>query len=426
MESPTAAILILNLPDKSFAGIDLLSFTTTTRFQGIKNVPPGFHFLFTGSSTSFSIRHGVWFHIAETSPPPLIVTKWDPQTETLKVETSEAELLKQRANLGSLWRERLTPYRQCSTPSRGDGEALDTSIRAEGSDWKNLTSCISPPLLSRVLRANDSSQWTLSSASSAQRDLDDLDLPSLSNDAEGSSAPSEKDLDFLPIDLKQTWRKGAVGRERTEAAKDRSWALTNLVSHYCTRPGLSELEQARTQPGELDMIGELQFAFLALLTVNNFSCLEQWKRILSLLLTSRSAIPTYPTLFTAFLQTLRLQLSHLKDTEGGTLIDLADDSGNLLKKLLSRFRKGLEESSGSGSSTAVQAVMDELDELEELLEKEFGWQIAGDFARSGVLELEDGEQVRVETSAFDMEDETGEYAPLVVDLTPEQMRMLGL
>ena len=32
----------------------------------------------------------------------------------------------------------------------------------------------------------------------------------------------------------------------------------------------------------------------------------------------------------------------------------------------------------------------------------------------------------MDTTAFDEDDETGEYAPQVVDLTPEQARMLGM
>lgn len=72
----------------------------------------------------------------------------------------------------------------------------------------------------------------------------------------------------------------------------------------------------------------------------------------------------------------------------------------------------------------MQAVVDELDDLEELLQEEYGWQFGGTFAKSGLLELEDGEQVLMDTTAFDEDDETGEFAPQVVDLTPEQAKLL--
>lgn len=171
------------------------------------------------------------------------------------------------------------------------------------------------------------------------------------------------------------------------------------------------------------VIGELQFTFLMILTLNNFSCLEQWRRILELILTCKSAVPTHPDLFIRILSTLRLQLQHCKDAEGG-LIDLADESGSLLKTLLARFRKGLE--SLPPGSADVGDVTDELDDLYEYLRGEHGWTFGGDFLRSGVLELEDGEQVNMDSTAFDEDDETGEFAPQIVDLTPEQARLLGV
>lgn len=157
------------------------------------------------------------------------------------------------------------------------------------------------------------------------------------------------------------------------------------------------------------------------LTINNFSCLEQWRRILTLLFTCRAAVVKHPDLFIKAIAALRLQLQHCKDAEGG-LIDLADESGSLLKTLLARFRKGLEGLTG----TAVADVVDELDDLEDYLRNEHGWQFGGDFARSGVLELEDGEQVQMDSTAFDEDDETGEFAPQIVDLTPEQARLLNV
>lgn len=169
----------------------------------------------------------------------------------------------------------------------------------------------------------------------------------------------------------------------------------------------------------MEIIGELQFCFLMTLTINNFSCLEQWKRILSLLMTCRSAVATQSELFIQALKTLTLQLQHCKLADSA-LIDLADEGGSLLKELLVRFRKDIQGLSGLG----VQAVEDELDDLEEYLHTEHNWQFGGAFAKSGVLELEDGEQVRMDTTAYDEDDEEGEYAPQIVDLTPEQARML--
>lgn len=399
MESAdTAAILLLDLPNSALAGIDLLSFTTTPRFQGVKNLPHGLHLAFVGSSTAFSERHGIWFNVLQsTDVPHLIITKWDAQTETLSTEKDETEVFRWRANLGSIWREGLTPYRQATSKTE-DSEEIE-----ESSDWPTLTASITTKLLSRITGSD--SDWKLSSASSSRRDLEEI--PGLST--EDLNLEAESELHFLPIDLKQTWREGATGRERTDAAQDRSWALENLISTFCRDGDASEI------------VGELQFCFLMVLTLNNFSCFEQWKRILTLLFTCKNAVSTRSDLFTSAIAALRLQLQHCKDAEGG-LIDLADEGGSLLKGLLVRFRKGLEAPGG----IEVGDVLDELDDLEGYLRQEHGWQFGGSFVKTGLLELEDGEQVQMRTTAFDEDDETGEFAPQIVDLTPEQARMLGV
>lgn len=407
METADApALLLIGLPASALAGIDLLSFTVTPRFQGVKDLPSGFHFAFAGTSTAFSERHGLWFRITSKSASeitPLFVVKWDPAAETLEAETDEAERLRWRANLGSIWREGLTPYRQ--TTSKSTLPEADEDEEEELNDWPNLTSAIGEALLSRIT-GGDSSHWHLTSASSARRDLEDI--PGL-NEQDKEQLQADKELHLLPIDLKQTWREGATGRERTEAAQDRSWALEYIAREHCTDGDVNEV------------IAELQLCFLMILTINNFSCLEQWKRILTLIFTCKAAVSENPEFFINAISAMRLQLQHCKDAEGG-LIDLADEGGSLLNRLLVRFRKGLEGITGTG----ISDVVDELDDLEDYLRSEHGWQFGGDFARSGVLELEDGEQVQMESTAFDEDDETGEFAPQIVDLTPEQARLLNV
>lgn len=390
----TPAVLVLDLPPAALAGIDLLSFTTTPRFRGVKDLPQGLHLVFTGASTQFSLRHGIWIRVRDRHH--LHITRWQQPDEILALETDQGEKLRWRANIGEIWQAGLTPYRQTSDKS---DEPQD-----ESGDWLQLTSYISDNLLSRITQGS-SEDWHLTSASSATQDLDDI--PRLSSSQ--SETHPEKELRFLPIDLKRTWRPDATGRERTDAAQDRSWALGELLSQEGGNEGA-------------EIIGELQFCFISLLTLNNWSCLEQWKRLLTLIFTCKTATAAHPDIFIRAIATLRLQLAHCKDAEGG-LIDLADEGGSLLKALLARFRKGLES---LPRGEEVQDVLDELDDLEAYLRDDHGWQFGGSFAKSGTLELEDGEQVRMDTTAYDEDDETGEYAPQIVDLSPEEARMLGV
>lgn len=238
------ALLLLDLPPSALAGIDLLSFTATPRFRGVKDLPSGFHFAFVGTTTAFSERHGLWFYTSsQAAEVPLFIAKWSPATETLNAETDDAEKLRWRANLGSFWREGLTPYRQSSSSSSTEGHTSE-----EIHDWPALTSEIKAPLLSRIT-GGDGSHWYLSSASSARRDLEDI--PGLDENGKKELQSDCSELNFLTIDFKRTWREGATGRERTDAAQDRSWALKNTVSSECTDGDLMEVRHITSSTGTI-------------------------------------------------------------------------------------------------------------------------------------------------------------------------------
>lgn len=399
----THCVLLLNLPPSALGGIDLLSFTTTPRFRGVKNLPPGLHFVFASSDAAVSVRHGAWFYVSPgTGSPQIFIKKWDPNTEDLIAETSQSEVLRWKANLGSIWKDGLTPYRQIvSSDSKEEDEAVE-----ESSDWSELTSRISPSLLSRICGLNPD-HWSLSSASSAPQDLENIPGLELSN----SVLHSEKELNLLPIDLKRTWRVGATGSERTEAAQDRSWALGDLIENHC---------KARDpRRGEDEVLGEVQFCFLMVLTLNNNSCLEQWKRLLSLLFTCRKAVRERTHMFVELCRTLRLQLSHCADMEAG-MFDLNEQGGGFLRPLLRKFRIMLGELEGDWKKRLVK----EFDELQDYVRDVFEWELDDSYVKRGMLELEDGERVEMEVNGADEDDEKGEYAPLVVDLTPSQMKEL--
>ena len=225
---------------------------------------------------------------------------------------------------------------------------------------------------------------------------------------------SEHELRFLPVNLKQTWREGAIGRERTEAAQDRSWALGDLVERFCQGRAQgqqdAEGDDGGEGDGEWEVVGELQVTFLMVLTLANYSCLEQWKRLLGLVLTCKAAVGEREAFYVKVVKLLRLQLQHCGDVDGG-LFDLSDDGGALLKGLLKQFRRAVDEVYKEGEST----VKDELEELEGFLRTQHGWELSDSYVRRGMLELEDGEQVEMEINDLEGEDERGEYAPIIVD-----------
>ncbi|KAJ4309431.1 hypothetical protein N0V94_008938 [Neodidymelliopsis sp. IMI 364377] len=402
--SINSCVLLLNLPQNALAGIDLLSFTSSPRFKGVRNLPPGLHFIFAASDSALSVRQGAWFYVSPgTGSPQVFVKRWDAHAEDLVAETSQTEVLRWKANLGSIWKEGLTPYRQ--TVREGDSGTED-DWSEESQDWDELTSRITQTLLSRICGLNPD-HWSLTSASAGLLDLESIPGLETSN----STRNPEKELNFLPIDLRRTWRVGATGRERTEAAQDRSWFLGDLIENH------SHAGDKRSR--EFEVLGELQFAFLMVLTLNNNSCLEQWKRILLLLFTCQQAIKERSHLFLELLRTLRVQLSHCVDMDG--FFDMNEVGGGFLRPLFRRFRKNLDDFDGKWKSDMV----DELDELQDFLQKQFGWERDDSIVKRGMLDLEDGERVEMDVNDADEDDESGDYAPTIVELTPAQLNELN-
>lgn len=460
---PTPTILLPDLPPKTLVGIDLITFTSTPNFHGIRDLSPGWHFLYTGATETLSLRSGAWFYIGDittagkgsndtalvtqgrnkngtqTAPvPEIYIWKWSADTESLVALDSESdsarqESMRHKANLGSVWQSGgLFKYRSRIAPSMlvkpvaesESGEKneedkpkpqIEARIQTEDDaqteengrrDWSGLTDRISPTLLSRVIGnpevdVDGHPRWVLSSASTATRDADHI--PGVDSPAEPEiSEEAEREFGFIPVDLKRTWREGAVGRERTEGAKDRSWALGDVIDRY-----------AGEASGGNQLLGELQFTFLMVLTMMNYSCLQQWKRLLELILTSRNAVLDREAFMSEVIRILSLQLQRCDDVDGGLFEIDGDEGGAFLRDLLMKLRRSVDDLVGDSASE----VKLELDKLEEWVKAEYDWELRrGAVVRHGMLQLEDGEQVEMDWDGNDEDEETGEYAPVIVDM----------
>ncbi|KAJ5133419.1 hypothetical protein N7526_004784 [Penicillium atrosanguineum] len=448
---PSPTILLPGLPPKTLVGTDLITFTSTANFHGIRDLPEGWHFLYTGTTESLSLRCGAWFYVGDISKagvggndtalvarnqrpgPEIYIWKWNNDTESLVSLKSDSDLDRQaamryKANLGAVWqsgglfryRSRVSPAMLSNPSGSTQHEAPqledDTEVEESGRrDWHQLTDRISPSLLSRVignpeLDVDGHPRWMVTSAGTANRDADHipgLDQPTEAQDgAPEASGEQEREFGFLPVDLKRTWREGAIGRERTEAAQDRSWALGELI--------LMHSSSLMNETGESQLLGELQFSFLMVLTMMNFSCLQQWKRLLELILTCRRAIVDREEFMSDVVRLLLRQLKRCDDVEGGLFEIDGDEGGAFLRNLLTKLRRSVDEVVENGAESMVTI---ELDNLEAWVKEEYDWELKREsIVRRGMLQLEDGEEVEMEMDDNDEDEETGEYAPLVVDL----------
>ncbi|KAH0837164.1 AAR2 family protein [Fonsecaea pedrosoi] len=404
-------LIILSLPPKTFVGLDLVSFNSSPNFHGIAKIPWGFHFLYTGTDASLSIRHGRWLNLNSTNP--IQVLRWNRDGESLQVVDQNDPGARNAIAAVSDGRG-LVDYAalQSATSelSAGESKGRDTSEaaaaaaaddedgRAESTDWPALTTYVSSSLLTRIL----SPDWIISSISSAPSDTETI--PGLSH-LEASNALDQLPLDLLPVNLKQTWAGGDIGRARTDRARDRSWYLGQLIEQAAHGAGGDRAQGAR------ELLGELQFCFLMVLTLANYSCLEQWKRLLTVFFTCRTALDEAEGYFVQVVRVLRLQIMHVDDVEGG-LFELRDESGSAwLRTLWARFRAVVDDV----DKDQRDSLRREVDGLERLFEEKYGWQSERDTLRRGMFELEDGERVEVTMHGVDEDEETGEYAPVIVE-----------
>lgn len=410
-----------------------MAFTSAPNFHGIKELPPGVHILYTGTTDSFSLRTGEWFTVPGSnegeqtgSGVDVRLRHWDKSTELLAlVDESKDEgrqhAMQQRANLSRIWAAGgLLSYKSRTNKKDDQEETTDTTLAHGG--WNSLSGYITASVLERILGCAELDsegrpRWTISSGSSAARDSDKIPgLPSQGDtELRGKLVEDEKELRFLPVDLKNTWPPGAVGRERTEAARDRSWALGNICEWATNNSRATGriISEDSLSEGEMQILGELQITFLTALTLINFSCQEQWMRLLQLIFTCQKAVEERQSFFIEVLRLLKLQLAHNDDVEGGLLEMDGDDGNTVVKKILMKFRRIIYDD----LTADISAVKAEFIKLEKWANEEYGWELAKESTvRRGMVELEDGEQVELEINGAEEEDETGDYAPVIVDL----------
>lgn len=404
----------------------------------------GLHFLYTGTDASLSIRQGHWLRIPRNAQSQagrnVHVLKWNAETEHLDLlaeDSLEAQSTVrglQRLNRGLV---DYTALRQASVKAQneqGDSASRDhngdedeaTGTDADGDHnhedpWTGLTSHITPRLLNRILsqsvdqdkpqkssaHATPTSTWTLTSVSTSP--LDTEKIPGLSQDETDSVLNPTQTLHLLPIDLKKTWDETDLGSTRTERARDRSWYLQHLISMLQAGPGPS-MQAPSQQLAAKDLLAEVQFTFLMVLCLANYSCLEQWKRLLSVLFTCQTALTEVEGFFTEAVSILRTQLSRIEDVEGG-LFEMGDEVGSAwLRRLLRSFREYVDEAAGAEKLRVA------LKGLEEWLRERYGWADEKNMVRRGMVQLEDGEFVELQDDEVDEDEETGEYAPVVVEM----------
>lgn len=214
----------------------------------------------------------------------------------------------------------------------------------------------------------------------------------------------------------RTFSSLSFGRDRTEQAMDTSTHIAAIINTQCTYQDFDEI------------VGELQFCYLTGMILGNLACMEHWGHVVKVVFKAFRLTLDSPVFFKKFIKAVHIQLIYDNTGIDGSIFDhdgnLADDLKTTLVTFKSRFNEiFLAQETLSNDQKAVAQTFEEFESF--LWKYNDGWDLRGHYVRSGKFQLEDGEYVDAELSAFQAEDERGEYAPAMVELD-EDGREKGL
>ncbi|XP_056405936.1 protein AAR2 homolog [Hyla sarda] len=290
-----ATIVIFGVPEGSEFGIDANSWQVGPRFQGVKMVPPGVHFIhysakrIGGTPEETGPRSGMFFHLEQKE---IRLLRWDPQEEEM-VAASQEEAENLREQLTSL------------DPSLGPYPY--ESLRR----WVSLTNHISKETVLKLQPVCGTicsfpevlpmEKMTLTE-DRVKHNLPRYDTM-CQNYKEGlSRLPQMKQKDGTEIRFSQLpekmYPKNATPAEITEHSMDLSYALGQVIDmNYPGNP--------------LEILAELQFAFVCFLLGNVYEGFEQWKNLLNLLCRAETFSLQHSGLYNEVISILYHQLAQV-------------------------------------------------------------------------------------------------------------------
>lgn len=390
-------------------GYDSLSFTAT-HFRGVKEIPPGPHFFWMTQPDCPAARSGFWVY--SSGVDQLHVMQWDKFNEVV-VEPGRAVAGFQLDSIASIY-DTLLPYRDPArrsngcNGSNGSGASPAPSPATKHEQWKSLVTGLSETVLDSIM-GSDPRSWCIHTGDRVRGS------PLMAREMELERAMTNsvfrnRELNFAFAQDATTIPPGLTGADRTDAATDSSRYLTSVVDSSSTG------YQADT------LIGEFQFAFIVGMYLGNHSCIQQWWYMLLQLILRAYNLPFARAVLAAeSLQTVAAQLLHSSEYMDSSVVDYDYGHASDLRVAFTIYKRRLDDllhSLGASATSDQLSVSAALSGIESS-GRSLGWDLRADYVRSGKVMLEDGEEVELDMSEFEAEDERGEYAPVLVDTDEE-------
>ncbi|KOS21093.1 Protein AAR2 -like protein [Escovopsis weberi] len=437
-------VLIANLPEVFTVGYDSVSFTAR-HFGGVREIPRGPHFFWVSHPSGASARNGFWTYCGagaggdddDDNDDRVHMLEWDRFYEVLS-EAPRAEARAQAARIEHFY-AKLAPYGNPAAAGSRPGPATPAAgphgrdLDANFSMWRQLTEHVSPAVLDRVA-GRQGPAWHVHTADRV-RGAVLLAVEAELDKRFASPVLEARELTFTFDQHARTYSAAALGADRSLAARD----PTDFILGAMRRPD-APLTDA-------DVVGELQLAYVSGMHLGNDACVQQWwHMVLRLFLRAHALVDRRPSLAAAVLHAVATQLVYGYDWLDGSILDYGDAGSRDLRLALIVYKRRLEEALAASQQaqqqaqaqarggeaqaeaeahgSAVLAVATAFARLEAGVAP-LGWDLRGDYVRSGRVMLEDGEEVELDMAELEAEDERGEWAPEVVEMD-ENGRELGL
>ncbi|NXS39682.1 AAR2 protein, partial [Balaeniceps rex] len=171
---------------------------------------------------------------------------------------------------------------------------------------------------------------------------------------------------------KQMYPSGATPAEITRHSMDLSYALEKVINQrYASQP--------------LELLAELQFAFICFLIGNVYDAFEHWKRLLNILCRSENAVGKYQDLYINLISVLYHQLSEIP---ADFFVDIVSQDNFLTSTLQVFF-------SYTCSAAVDGTLRKKAEKFKAHLTKKFKWDFEAepDDCAPVVVELPEGVQV---------------------------------
>ncbi|CAL7952286.1 unnamed protein product [Xylocopa violacea] len=310
-----ATLIILNVPCGTEFGIDLKSWNAADKFKGIKMIPPGFHYVHYSAVDEFGETAPKIGFLRTFKKSEFLVKRWNPKTEDLCSEDVEEETV-----------ERL----------KSNLRELDRSLGCYPYDiwkqWKELTNHITPTLVERCTPVCGfvRSALELEHCTDAARPRGGESNPKKKR--RSGITVEEKEDELLP-DMKpkpgtelrlskipdKQYPDGASPTEVTKYSLDSSYALDTFLNKL-------------TLP--IEIIGEMQLAFVCFLVGQSLDAFEHWKKLVSLICGADYAISQRHSIYIEFMKALETQLMHVPED---VLCDIVANNNFIYQNLRKLF-----------------------------------------------------------------------------------------